>query len=278
MLPFTSKILERVVHTQLMTYMDKNQLWHPQHHAYRSYHSTTTAMLSMHDSWIEAAERGKITGMTMVDMSAALNVVNIELLLEKCRIFNFSREAEQWMWSYLTKRSQCTTISRSTSSILSLVAGVPQESILGPALYTLFTCDFPQVVHKADCQHSPQNRPAGEQIFYRTVCTGCGLVCYADDSTYSVTANNEEELSAKMSSKFLKRSRYLTENRLCINTEKTHKMVLCAKQRRRHIVTEAVSLNTGTEVITPTQVEFLLGVKVHKDLGVNTNIFIGRRS
>ena len=134
-------------------------------------------------------------------------------------------------------------------------------------------------MHKADCQHSPQNRPAGEQIFYRTVCTECGgLVCYADDSTYSVTANNEEELSAKMSSKFLKRSRYLTENRLCINTDKTHKMVLYAKQRRRYIDTEAVSLNTGTELITPTQLEFLLGVKVHPDLGFNTNIGIGRRS
>ena len=158
----------------------------------------------------------------MVDMAAAFNVVNIDLLLEKCRIFNFFREAEQWMWSYLTERSQCTTISGSTSSILPLVAGVPQGSILGPALYTLFMCDFPEVVHEADCPHSPRNRPAGEQILYRTICTECGgLVCYADDSTYSVTANSEEELSAKMSSKFLRMSQYLTENRLYINTTGT---------------------------------------------------------
>ena len=95
LLPMTSKVLERVVHTQLMSYMNKNQLWHPQHHAYRSHHSTTTPMLRMHDSWVKAAENGKITGMAMDDMSSAFNVVNIDLLLEKCRILYFSREAEQ---------------------------------------------------------------------------------------------------------------------------------------------------------------------------------------
>ena len=129
----TSKVLERVVHTQLMSYIDGNQLWHPQHHAYRYQHSTTTAMLRMHDSWVEAAENGKIMGMAMVDMSAAFNVIDIDLLLKKCRIFNFSREAEQWMWLYWTERSQCTSISGSTSSILPLLAGVPQGSILGLA-------------------------------------------------------------------------------------------------------------------------------------------------
>ena len=102
LLPITSKVLERVVHTQLMFYMDQHQLWHPQYHTYRSHHSTTTSMLSMHDSWEEAAENGKRAGMTMVDRSAAFDVVNIELLLETCRIFNFSREAEQWMWLYMT--------------------------------------------------------------------------------------------------------------------------------------------------------------------------------
>ena len=81
-----------------------------------------------------------------------------------------------------------------------------------------------------------------------------------------------------MSSKFQRMSQYLTQNRLCINTDKTHIMVMCTEQRRRHIDTEAVILNTGAEVISPTPVEFLLGVQVHQDLRFGANLFSGRSS
>ena len=210
----------------------------------------------------------------MVNMSAAFNVVDIQLLLQSCCIFNFSREAQQWMWSYLSDRSQCTSIS-----VLHFTASIPQGSILGPALFTLFICDFSEVVHEADCPHSPPNRPVEEQAFYRTICTECGgLVCFADDSTYTVAANSKAELSVKMSSKFQKISQYLKDNRLCINTEKTHIMVMCTEQRRRHIDTTAVNLNTGSEVIFPTPVEFFLGVQVDQNLGFGPNLFNGKSS
>ena len=64
LLPVTSKVLERAVQNQLVAYLDQHRLLHPQHHAYRSYHSTTTAMLSMYDTWVEAAEGGKLAGVT----------------------------------------------------------------------------------------------------------------------------------------------------------------------------------------------------------------------
>ena len=46
LLPIVSKILERVVQNQLVDYMDRNQHWHPQHHAYMSHHSITTVCMT----------------------------------------------------------------------------------------------------------------------------------------------------------------------------------------------------------------------------------------
>ena len=275
LLPVTSKILERVVQKQIVDYMDKNQFWHPQHHAYRSHHSTTTAMISMYDTWVEAAENGHLAGIALIDMSAAFDVVDTTILLQKCKLFNFGSDAENWLRSYLTGRSQCTYISGSTSKILSLEAGVPQGSVLGPSLYTLFTCDFPEVVHQANC---PQNIETNI-VTNRTMCEECGgLVCFADDSTYTTTAKSEQELSEKLTEKFQVMSEYLTENRLCINSDKTHMMVLCTEQKRRHIDTQSIILNTGSELIHPTPVELLLGFQVDQNLGFCNFLISGKDS
>ena len=59
-----------------MSYMENNQLFHPNHHSYRSIHSTTTDMLSMQDAWVEAAERGSQIGVIMIAMSAAFDVAD----------------------------------------------------------------------------------------------------------------------------------------------------------------------------------------------------------
>ena len=154
----------------------------------------------------------------------------------------------------LTNRRQRVVINFSPSALQSISAGVPQGSVLGPSLYTLFTCDFPEVVHQANCPQNIENNI----VTNRTMCEECGgLVCFADDSTYTTTAKNERELSEKLTEKFQVMSEYLTENRLCINSDKTHMMVICTEQKRRHIDTQSVILNTGSELIHPTPVELL---------------------
>ena len=87
----------------------------------------------------------------MIDMSAAFHVVDANLLLEKLKLNGLDKNAQQWVWSYLTYRSQAVYIEGSLSGMLPLEAGVPQGSILGPVLYTIFTTELPQVIHEDSC-------------------------------------------------------------------------------------------------------------------------------
>ena len=62
---------------------------------------------------------------------------------------------------------------------------------------------------------------------YRCQCHACGgIVVYADDSTYSVSHKDQNELSVKLSEKFSIMANYLTAYRLKVNCDKTHLIVM----------------------------------------------------
>ena len=99
-LPILSKVLERAMFQQLVYFMDANKLFNPNHHAYRSFHSTTTAMLQMYTTWLEALEEGDMAGVCMIDMSAAFDVVDTELLFEKLKLYKFQEKENDSQWHF----------------------------------------------------------------------------------------------------------------------------------------------------------------------------------
>ena len=179
------------------------------------------------------------------------------------RLYGFGRNAVQWTWSYLTYRSQSVYIEGSLSSPLPLEAGVPQGSILSPIFYTIFTNELPEVVHEASC---PLGEADGSSLF-KTQCKECGGVCcYADDSTYSVQGSDPDELSLKLTQKYTALAEFLTANKLKVNDDKTHLLVMSTRQKRQYRDTNSITINTPTAVITPSKVERLLGAQVHQDM------------
>ena len=146
-----SKVLERVIFIQMVEYMEKNQLFHPSHHGYRSNHNTCTALIELYDSWVEALEREELSGVFLVDLSAAFDCVDHSLLLQKMEVLGFNKKAVDWSRSYLDNRQQCVSIEGCQSDFLGVDVGVPQGSILGPLFYFLYTNDLPEVVHSGTC-------------------------------------------------------------------------------------------------------------------------------
>ena len=217
-LPVVSKILEKAIHIQIIDYMESNKLINPNHHGFRGGHSTTTGLIQMYDSWIEALNNGQYSAACFLDLSAAFDVVDHNLLLEKLKLYGFSGSTIEWMSSYLLNRSQAVYVDGFLSNNLSINSGVPQGSILGPLMYIIFTNELPELLH-------PHDPPTGN--LFNTDCQSCGSVCcYADDSTFSVFSEDSQDICRALSEKYQIISEFMSNNKLKLNSDKTHVMVI----------------------------------------------------
>ena len=74
------------------------------------------------------------------------------------------------------------------------------------------------------------------------------------------------ELSAKLTQKYSALADFLTANKLKVNDDKTHLLVMSTRQKSCHRDTSNITINTPTATITPSVVERLLGAQVHQDI------------
>ena len=271
-LPILSKILERAIFEQVVEYFEDNNLFHPNHHGFRKHHNTCTALLQMYDGWVEAADKGDLTGVCLLDMSAAFDTVNHSLLLQKLRLYGFSQDSLAWMSSYLSGRVQSVCIDGTLSPALRISTGVPQGSILGPLFYIIFTNDLPEAIFTCQKHYQPLNPTVGSSSVFTTHCQDCGSVCcFADDSTLSVSDTDPDILMEKMNEKYAVLSDYLISNRLKLNDEKTH-LVLMTTAENRRINNPIIELAANSEIVNTTKTEKLLGTFIHQDLKWNEYI------
>ena len=276
-LPIWSKILERAIFVQMIDYFESNNLLHPNHHGFRANHNTTTALLQMYDYWVEAMDRGEATGVCFLDMSAAFDMVNHSVLLEKLLLYGFDTASFTWIKSYLEDRKQTVCIDGTCSPLLCLDTGVPQGSIIGPLLYIVFTNDLPETVHghlppqehSEEHQH-PQDSP---EHSYNLYCDICGnICCFADDSSFSYSSKDTNEISEVLTDKYNIIAEYMQSHQLKLNGDKTHLMLLLSDAARRSRPNNSVNLDTGSETIYPTKCEKLLGGFIGQNLKFTEHI------
>jgi len=146
-LSFTSKLLERVVASQLTCYLNANQLLPECQSAYRTLFSTESALLKVTSDVSLAVDRGQLTLLMMLDLSAAFDTVDHEILLTRLnKSFGLSGTVLDWFRSYLEDRTQVVSCGGLLSNSSSMECGVPQGSVLGPILFVLYTVDILDII------------------------------------------------------------------------------------------------------------------------------------
>ena len=137
-LPSLSKILEKILKQQILRHINDNSLLHEFQSGFREQHSTTSSLLKIVDDLTYNLSSNKLSLLILLDFSKAFDSVNSTLLNKLYTEFKFSKSATLIIKSYLEKRQQVVRIDDKTSERLYIVKGVPQRSILGPILCSLF--------------------------------------------------------------------------------------------------------------------------------------------
>ena len=103
-------MVEYIVGEQILEHFVTNNLFHPNHHGSLANHSTATALTQLTDMWMQASEKKKLSGVCMIDQSAAYDLLSHSHFMEKLRLYNFDEEYVNWCKSYLGEKSQCVQV------------------------------------------------------------------------------------------------------------------------------------------------------------------------
>lgn len=241
-----SKLFEGVALEQIMEFVLDNNVLDEYQSGFRKGHSTNTAVTRVVDDFRVAINNEHVTLVVGIDFSRAFDLVNIDLLVSKLYHLGFSDRACTWIESYLANRSQSVVFSNGdTSSPLVRNAGVPQGSLLGPPLFSLFINDLPRVLGH------------------------CKYQLYADDLVIYLEGNFSEvgDIVDKINYDLTRISRWASNNGLVVNASKTQAMWVGSRgfiSRLEEVDTPDVVLD-GT-VITPCASLKILGVIIDSTL------------
>ena len=124
LLPILSKILEKIVATQLMSYLESNNLLSSTQHGFRAGLSTTTALTKISNRIYENIDNKKVSLLTLCDLSKAFDSVCHKILIRK--MYN-TRIDSFWFEGYLSHRTQSVRIGGNESSTLEISYGCPRD-------------------------------------------------------------------------------------------------------------------------------------------------------
>ena len=216
-LSFISKVVEKVVASRLLTHVELNDLSNPNQSAYKKNHSTETTLHKITNDITTNMEKKRVTVLTLSDLSAAFDTIDhaaLIKLLSSC--FGISGIALDWIQSYLYGQYM-VKIGGNLSDSYTIKFGVPQGSVLGPILFTLYTTSLSSMIKK----HSLVNHQL-----------------YADDTQVYLGISLQDATASMEKLKLCLNDikAWMTNAKLKLNPSKTKLLLIGTKQQRKQFL------------------------------------------
>ena len=148
LLDIFDKIFEKLLHTRLVSYLNKMKVFFEFQFGYRDGHSTILVLTDIIDNIKKNIDNNEYTIGIFIDLTKAFDTVDHKILLEKLTYYGIRGNAHSLISSYLSNRKQYTVINDVKSDLKPINFGVPQGSVLGPLLFTLYINDIMNCIPK----------------------------------------------------------------------------------------------------------------------------------
>ena len=138
------KILEIIIITHIIKHLKANDLSCKQQHGFQAGNSVTTNLLEAMNVWTEALMHNIPIDILYLDYAKAFDTVPHQRLIHQVESFGITGKVMQWITAFLSNRKQKVCANGAESTWSTVMSGIPQGSIIGPILFTLFVNDLPQ--------------------------------------------------------------------------------------------------------------------------------------
>lgn len=200
----TCKILERLITDHIHTIWSENKWLTEKQHGFRKGYSCESSLIGFTQELAENLDQGGQIDGIIIDFSKAFDVVPHNLLINKFSKMGLDNRVVQWIEKFLTDRTQSVQCNTSRSSKVPVSSGVPQGTVLGPALFIGYINDLVSIVD-------------------------CSVRLFADDCIlYTPITAKEDE--TKLQDALNTVQRWVDENGMKLNASKTTAISFTSKR------------------------------------------------